>query len=207
VACWFLAMAASVWLLARHNRVVPGAKTGAPLHWLAAPSRAASAHRRLRRAVDGARAALGGMPADIPVRGDVASCVAVLERQAVDLDHRLVVAARCPAATRWRLVNDLDPQVREVERIGARLAEVAVMVSPKPVGAGEELEILNQRLQVLSDARAELDAMEEEPRLPPEPPVGAPQLPSGEAVLPQMPVPPRAQAQQPVAPRRGQREA
>jgi len=166
VVCWLVATLTSLWLLARHNRVVPGAKTGAPLHWLAAPSRAASAHRRLRRAVDGARAALGGMPPDVTVRGDVAACVSLLERQAVDLDHRLVVAARCPAATRWRLVNDLEPQVREVERIGSRLAEVAVMASPRPTGAGVELEALDHRLQVLADARAELDAMEDGPRLP-----------------------------------------
>ncbi|HLK45618.1 MAG TPA: hypothetical protein VKT18_06495, partial [Acidimicrobiales bacterium] len=119
VAVWAVATLVSVWLLARHNRVVPRARTGAPLHWLAAPSRAASAHRRLRRAVAGARAGLDGMPLDAAVRNDVAACVSLLERQVVDIDHRLVVAARCPPATRWRLVTDLEPHVREAERIGS----------------------------------------------------------------------------------------
>src|SRR5579864_5739225 len=159
VVCWVVAMVASVWLLARRNRVTPAARTGAPLHWLAAPSRAATAHRRLRRAVSGARAALGGMPDDAPVRGDVAASVALLERQAVDLDHRLVVAANCPPATRWRLVNDLEPQVREVERIGSELAEVALVASPQPTSARDGLDVLTARLRALADARAELEDM------------------------------------------------
>lgn len=161
VVCWVVAMLASLWLLARRNRVAADARTGAPLHWLAAPSRAAVAHRRLRRAVSGARAALGGVPEDAAVRGDVVASVALLERQAVDLDHRLVVAARCPAATRWRLVNDLEPQVREVERIGSQLAEVALIAAPRPPGAGEGLDALTARLRALADARAELDEMDE----------------------------------------------
>jgi len=204
LVCWLLMAAASVWALSRRNRVVPGARTGAPLHWVGAPSRAASAHRRLRRAVGGARAALGGMPADAAVRGDVASCVSLLERQAIDVDHRLVVAARCPAATRWRLVNDLEPQVREVERIGSQLAEVAVMASPRPASAGDELNALNTRLRVLADARAELDAMEDGPRsaAAPAPPASAAPaappgaLPPGEAAIPWPQ--PRSEAQDPV---------
>ena len=202
VVCWAIAMVASLWLLARRNRVAPDARTGAPLHWLAAPSRAATAHRRLRRAVSGARAALGGMPEDAAVRGDVAASIALLERQAVDVDHRLVIAARCPAATRWKLVNDLEPQVREVERIGSQLAEVALMASPKPPGAGEGLAALAARLHALADARAELDGMDgADVHLEPTPAAGEPpalppagvQVPGPEA---------RAQVRQPVV-RRG----
>jgi hypothetical protein len=218
VVCWAVAAVASLWLLARRNRVAPRARTGAPLHWLAAPSRAATAHRRLRRAVAGSRAALAAIPEDAPVRGDVASCMALLERQAVDLDHRLVVAAQCPAATRWKLVNELEPQVRDVERIGAQLAEVAVMATPRPVGAGPGMEALASRLQALADARAELDAMEQgwpapppAPRTQAAPPadadvgaaVGAPALPPGGTAVPA----PRPHAQQPVAPRRPQPDA
>ncbi|HVM64922.1 MAG TPA: hypothetical protein VMU14_08685 [Acidimicrobiales bacterium] len=166
VVTWAVAALGSVWLLARRNRVAPRARTGAPLHWLAAPSRAASAHRRLRRSLVGARAAVAAIPPDAPVRGDVASCLALLERQAVDLDHRLVVAAQCPAGTRWKLVNGLEPHVREVERIGSQLAQVAVVASPRPAGAAPGMEALATRLQALEDARAELDAMEREPTLP-----------------------------------------
>jgi hypothetical protein len=201
VACWVIAALGSVWFLARRNRVAPRARTGAPLHWLAAPSRAASAHRRLRRSIAGARAALAAIPADAPVRGDVASCLATLERQAVDLDHRLVVAAQCPAGTRWKLVNELEPQVREVERIGSQLAQVAVVASPRLGGAAPGMEALSARLQALEDARAELDAMEREPSMPAgTSDAGPPALGPGGMPLPGT----RAQSREPAVQRRPQ---
>jgi hypothetical protein len=156
-AIWVLAVLASLWWLARRNRVARDARTGAPLHWLAAPSRAAAAHRRLRRAVAGAHAGLGAVPLDGHAHAELAVCVSTLERQAVDLDHRLVVAAQCPAATRWKLVRDLEPQIRDVERIGGRLAAIAVLAPSQPAPTTDALDA---RLAALAEARAELDALD-----------------------------------------------
>jgi len=160
VAIWIVMSVVALWWVARRNRVAAGARTGAPLHWIAAPSRAAGAHRRLRRAVAAARAGLDAGPADGTAHADLATCVDALERQAVDLDRRLVVAARCPPATRWKLVGDLEPQIKEVERLGGRLAEIAV-VSPGPgAGPGEGMAALDVRLAALAEARHELDALD-----------------------------------------------
>jgi hypothetical protein len=165
IAFWLVLSLAVFWWLARRNRVGRGARTGAPMHWLVAPSRAANAHRRLRRAVATARAALDGSGPDAPARAELASCVAALERQAVDLDHRLVVAATCPPATRWTLVGALNPQVAEVERIAGRLAAVAVLAPTEPRTEGG-LDALDARLAALSAARAELDALDAVPAGP-----------------------------------------
>jgi hypothetical protein len=165
-AVWVAIFAAVLWWLARRNRVAPAAHTGAPLHWLAAPSRAATAHRRLRRAVAAARAGLGAAPTDGPAQAELARCVATLERQAVDLDHRVVVAARCPPATRWKLVGELEPQIRDVERLGGQLAAIAVLAPTRPVPSAEGLEALDDRLAALAAARAELDAIEADGRTP-----------------------------------------
>ena len=159
-AVWIVVMAAAVWWLARRNRVAPDARTGAPLHWLAAPSRAAGAHRRLRRAVAAARAGLDGVGTDSPAHAELVGCVLTLERQAVDLDHRLVVAARCPAATRWSLVGELEPQIRDVERIGGRLAAIAVLAPAQVPPSAAGMDALDARLAALAAARAELDALD-----------------------------------------------
>jgi len=160
VAIWIVMCVVALWWVARHNRVAAGAHTGAPLHWIAAPSRAAGAHRRLRRAVVAARAGLDAGPSDGTAHAELATCVDALERQAVDLDRRLVVAARCPPATRWKLVGDLDPQIKEVERLGGRLAEIAVVAAGPIAGAGEGMAALDVRLAALAEARHELDVLD-----------------------------------------------
>ena len=160
VAMWIVMCVVALWWVARHNRVAAGARTGAPMHWIAAPSRAASGHRRLRRAVVAARAGLGAGPADGTAHAELAICVDALERQAVDLDRRLVVAARCPPATRWKLVGDLEPQIKEVERLGGRLAEIAVVAPGPTAGPGDGLAALDGRLAALAEARHELDALD-----------------------------------------------
>jgi len=165
IAFWLVLSLVVFWWLARRNRVGRGARTGAPMHWLVAPSRAANAHRRLRRAVATARAALDGTGPDAPARSELAACVAALERQAIDLDHRLVVAAACPPATRWTLVSALNPQVADVERIAGRLAAAAVLAPTDPRTEGG-LDALDARLSALSDARAELDALDAAPVVP-----------------------------------------
>jgi len=174
VAIWIVTCVLALWWIARRNRVVAGARTGAPLHWIAAPSRAAGAHRRLRRAVSAARAGLDAGPGDGTAHAELAACVASLERQAVDLDHRLVIAGRCPPATRWKLVGDLDPQIMEVERLGSRLAEIAVLAPGPTKDPGDGMEALDGRLAALAAARQELDALDA--GVPAPPPVQA--LPS-----------------------------
>ena len=184
LAVWLVLSLVAFWWLARRNRVGRGARTGAPLHWLVAPSRAANAHRRLRRAVATARAALDGTAPDAPAHAELAACVASLERQAIDLDHRLVVAATCPPATRWTLVSGLNPQVAEVEQIAARLAALAVLAPTEPQTEGG-IDALDARLTALSDARAELDALDGAPAAPTSP--AAPAAPAEPAPSPALP--------------------
>jgi len=67
---------------------------------------------------------------------------------------------RCPAATRWSLVGELEPQIRDVERIGGRLAAIAVLAPAQVPPSAAGMDALDARLAALAAARAELDALD-----------------------------------------------
>jgi hypothetical protein len=147
--------------VSHRNRISPRVRTAAPLSWLWAMRGPALAHRRLRRAIRGARGALAqGAKAGLPVDG-LADCVEELERQAVVVDDHLVVASRFSTSIRRSMLRGLRPQVTEIELLAARLA--ATVVSRSTVSEeriADALTRIRERLDALDAAHAELAGLE-----------------------------------------------
>jgi hypothetical protein len=155
---WAASVAFGLVWLRRRNRVSPKVRSRAPLAWMASPGRAAAAHRRLRRAVQGVHAA-----ATLPnvASGELSACIADVERQAAAIDDHLVLAARCSPVVRRSLVRGLEGQVREIERVSARITTL-VLGGHHPSGewGADALRRISERLDALDAANAELAALE-----------------------------------------------
>ena len=155
------AVAVAAWLR-RRNRVSPNARSRAPLTWLVSPSRAALAHRRLRRAVVAVRAATA--PRDRRTNrdgGELAACVAELQRHAAAVDDHLVLAARCSPAVRRNLVRGLGREVGDVERLAARVTTAALGQSLGSAARRDDaVRHIAERLDALEAAHADLAALE-----------------------------------------------
>ncbi len=164
VAVWVAtAICLLVWLR-RYNRVSLRARSRAPLSWLVSPRRAAVAHRRLRRAVGGARVAAGLQRGSGRRSGSssLSGCVIELERHAATVDDHLVLAARCSPAVRRSLVSGLGREVGEVERLAARVTSAAIGRSSggSPARLDDVIGRIGDHLDALEAARADLAALE-----------------------------------------------
>jgi hypothetical protein len=127
------------WRLRRRNRVHPNVPSPAPLTWLVAPSTPARLHRRLQVTV---RVASTHTGRQVPL--------AVAEH-AVELDRRVVLAARQPYGARGALLRDLRAQADELDRLA-----MAVRRPLDVEAVGDPYE----RLATLAEAHAELDAID-----------------------------------------------
>lgn len=156
--------AALAWrALVRRNRICVTTPTPAPLWWLVLPTEAARLHRRLRAAVVTAR--LVGPARRRRDRGDrppIAELVDDLEAQAVAIDLHVVAAGRGPARDRRRRLRDLEPHVRRVEELSARLvaAGMAGAAARQLAHHPAHLDDIGERLDALDAARDELAAIE-----------------------------------------------
>ena len=155
------ALGVVVWLR-RRNRLSPGVPTPAPLGWLVSPRRGAVAHRRLRRAVMGARLAVaeqergtGGPTSPMSVY------VTDLTSHAVTIDARLVLAARCAPSVRRRLVGPLMAEVARLE--GLATSVVCSSLGPQLLQRPslDDLAVrLGDRIDALEAAHRELAALD-----------------------------------------------
>ncbi len=127
------------WRLARRNRVHPKVPSAAPLRWLVAPSTPARLHRRLQTTVRVASARSGRV---LP---------AAVADHAVELDRRVVLAARQPYRSRSAALRALGAEADELDRLALALCR-----PPDPDAVGDPYE----RLAALVDAHAELDAVD-----------------------------------------------
>jgi hypothetical protein len=127
------------WRLRRRNRVHPKVPSPAPLSWLVAPSAPARLHRRLQVTV---RVASTHTGRQVPL--------AVAEH-AVELDRRVVLAARRPHGARGALLRDLRAEADELDRLA--------MAVRRPLDA-EAVGDPYERLATLAEAHAELDALD-----------------------------------------------
>lgn len=165
-----LACLALRWRLQRANRVSRAVRTPAPTTWLWLPTRSAQLHRRLRLATREIQLAPSRRhrPA---TRLSVEDLRRELELQAVELDHHVVAAARHPRPQRRALLRQLDTQVAEVERLSVRLARLSRPTGLPATGwdhAGpleppappQVLGELSLQLDLLDQARAEVDQIE-----------------------------------------------
>jgi len=149
-------LALVLWRLRRRNRLHPALPTTAPLHWLCSPSRAGRCHRRLRAAV--AVAGYRGPPRRSSVVHRLDDLTVDLVHEAAAVDRRLVSAALVARPLRRSSIDLLEPRVAWVERLAARLAELA---HGGGVDDGDDrLVRLDERLAALEDAQREVDRLE-----------------------------------------------
>ncbi len=137
------------WRLRRRHR-------GVPRGWQTAQSHAADLHRRLHRGIDRTRRAVaraGGLGAPID---KLATLTDDLDVQARGIDTQLVAASRLPSAPRERALHDLRYRVIEVEKLAARVDEIAVELTSPVVGAADAgLRDVQVRIDALEEARRE----------------------------------------------------
>lgn len=133
------------WRLRRANRLHPKVATPAPVTWLVAPTTPARLHRRLQATVRVASLPAGNGPP-----------AAVVDR-VVELDHRLVLAARLPTGRRGRELRALAGAVDELDRLA-----LAVTRPLEPPVTGEPVEAL----RLLAAARDEVEAIDRRHHLP-----------------------------------------
>jgi hypothetical protein len=138
-----------VWRLRRRH-------PGVPRGWQTAQSQAADLHRRLHRCIDQTRRALaraGGRGAPVDKLMILADD---LDAQARGIDAQLVTASRLPSSPRERSLRELRYRVIEVEKLAARVDEIAVELTSPVLGAADAgLRDLQLRIDALEQARQE----------------------------------------------------
>lgn len=128
------------WHLRRRNRVHPRIASPAPLRWLVAPSAPARLHRRLQTTVRVASTHTGRA---VPVE---------IAEHAVELDRRVVLAARQALGGRAAAIRELRAEADELDRLA-----LAVTRPLEPLTVGDPRE----RLTALAEARAEVEAIDQ----------------------------------------------
>jgi hypothetical protein len=138
-----------VWRLRRRH-------SGVPRGWQTAQSTAADLHRRVHRCIDHARRDVAHAGArDAPIDNLVAF-VDDLDLQARAVDTQLVAASRLPSSPRERALRELRYRVIEVEKLAARVSDVAAELTGPVLGAADAgLRDLRLRLDALDQAREE----------------------------------------------------
>lgn len=132
----------------RRNRVVPDVPTNAPSAWAGTHTPLARLHRRLRAAVDGARAVPDPAGALIRARHEV-------EQAALAVDDHLVALHGMAERERAGRMAAATAAVASVEDAAARLADAASASRSTALPAvAEALE----RARLLQEARTELEA-------------------------------------------------
>jgi hypothetical protein len=127
------------WRLHHRNRVHPKVPTPAPLRWLVSPAAPARLHRRLQTTVR-----VASIHAPRKPLSDVAL-------QAIELDRRVVLAAKQPYGSRGATVRGLADEADELDRLA-----LAVNRPFDSLAVGDPAD----RLTALAEARAEIDAID-----------------------------------------------
>lgn len=142
------------------NQVVPGTLSPAPANWFGSHEPEAKLHRRVRDAAAGLRATAASDPM-------MADTIASIDREAVRLDEQIVAAARMPERHKLEALEGLEGAVVQFEDMTAGLITRSSGVGPTDVKA--ELDALAERLDLVAEARAELDEQDEFPTSDPFP--------------------------------------
>ncbi len=156
VGTLFVAGAAAV---ARNNRkrnqVVPGIESKAPANWSGAHELEAVLHRRIRDAVAGLNTIAGDDPS-------MASTIASVERDALNLDNQLVAAALLAPRFKHKALEELADAVAQLEEITATAVGRSARSSSRSVK--DQLDDLAIRLESMQLARAEVDEADKQGR-------------------------------------------
>ena len=130
------------------QEIAPGQPSAAPLEWAGAHTPEAKLHRRLVDAMSGLRHATGD---DSLVEPNVA----VVEREALKIERRLVGASHLAERLKGPAIEELSMAVDQIENVSAQLIQRSAELSAGDVTA--RLDELTERLHLLDEARAELD--------------------------------------------------
>ena len=120
-----MTVALSVRSVRRMLRVMPEARSPAPMRWLWSPSSAACQHRRLRSASSIARATGLRHDTDGWVAADFATLARALEQEAVNLEAELVRAGQTVGRARRVLLAPVAEHIDRYEQSVARLVATA----------------------------------------------------------------------------------
>jgi hypothetical protein len=164
-----------VWRLRRRH-------PGVPRGWQIDQSHAADLHRRLHRCIDHTRRAVAGAARRGAAVDKLVTLTDDLDAQARGIDAQLVAASRLPSSPRERSLRDLRYRVVEVEKLAARVDEIAVELTGPVLGAADAgLRDLQLRIDALEQARQEAhDIGPEGPRPSPLPEVTETPRPKGQ---------------------------
>jgi len=132
-------------------------RPGVPISWQTNQSVAAELHRRMHRSVDRTRRAVGdarrrGVPTE-----SHEGLVDDLAATARALDDQLVLASKLPFKARHTALLGLRYRIVALERTGERIGRAAIeAASPLVDGVDESLARINDRLDLVDEARVEL---------------------------------------------------
>lgn len=132
----------------RSQEIAPGQPSAAPLGWAGAHTPEAKLHRRLGDAMSGLRKAT---ESDSLVTANVE----VVEREALKIEGQLVAASHLAPRLKGPAIDELSVAVDQIENVSAQLIQRSAELSAGDVKA--QLDELTERLQLLDEARAELD--------------------------------------------------
>lgn len=132
----------------RSQQIARGQPSAAPLGWAGAHTPEAKLHRRLVEAMSGLRQATGD-------DGFVAVNVEVVEREALKIENQLVAASHLAPRLKGPAVEELSAAVDQIESVSAQLIQRSAELSAGDVRA--QLDELSERLELLDQARAELE--------------------------------------------------
>lgn len=173
----------------RDSRLAPGLSTSAPAAWAGSHDPEARLHRRLRDAI----AALSVNQA-FDDDGNLLDLRVELELQAVALDEQLVATAALPLHVRR---EPLERITRAVETIEHAVADLAGSSADEAGGRLDSaLDDVRTRTGLVAQARAALDALDDEPGAvaPPTPGVAqSPDQPPSTTLPPDQPQTPPPQ--------------
>lgn len=128
--------------------LVPGTPARAPANWFGSHEAEAKLFRRLQEAVLGVHA----MGQEQPGSFDT---VASIERQALRLEEQLLAASHIADRLKPGVIDQLESAVAQIEEIAAAvIGRDAGMLGS---GVKQELDELAERLQLIDQARAQLD--------------------------------------------------
>jgi hypothetical protein len=132
------------WELLKRHRIHPKVASPAPLSWVVSPTAPARLHRRLQTTVR-----VASIHAPKKPLSDVAL-------QAIELDRRVVLAARQPYGARGTALRQLVRECDELDRLA-----LAVNRPFDAFAVGDPAD----RLTTLAEARAEVEAIDRTHRL------------------------------------------
>ncbi len=135
----------------KQNEMVPGVRAEVPDNWFGSHEFEPRMHRRLQAALNGIRAS---------AKDDLSlvETVVAAEQQALHLDRQLVACSHLPARLKQPVLADLEASVEKFENIAAQVIGRTSGISI-PALSGE-LDALAQQLDLLEQARAEIDEID-----------------------------------------------